>query len=279
MNQYTCIGRLGADPRLRGQDGPTPVCRFRLAVDQLKRDGEDAEALWFTVTVFGRQALACARFLKQGRQVAVTGRLQPDRWTAKDGTAREHVQIVAHNVEFLFAAPPAGEHPEPDGTSDEHDEEPVNLPDRTRARRAPTAPRAPHDPGAASTPLAAPTPPLPHPASPKDAMPGRSPPALAAASAALAAFPTAAHADRACGNVRLHDGATVHVRVLHGAATCPTARAIARRYLNSTGPCTGSSCVRPVRDWTCQTAGLHVFPRLASCVKATRWIAAYSLAH
>ena len=50
MNQYTCIGRLGADPRLRGQDGPTPVCRFRLAVDRVKRDGEDAESLWFTVT-------------------------------------------------------------------------------------------------------------------------------------------------------------------------------------------------------------------------------------
>src|SRR4051794_12650899 len=102
MNQYTCIGRLGADPRLRGQDGPTPVCRFLLAVSQLKRDNDkDAAPLWFTVTVFGRQALACARFLKQGKQVAVTGRLEPDQWTGQDGVVHHHVQVIAHNVEFL----------------------------------------------------------------------------------------------------------------------------------------------------------------------------------
>ena len=39
MNQYTCIGRLGADPTLH--DGPTPVCRFRLAVERFERQGRD----------------------------------------------------------------------------------------------------------------------------------------------------------------------------------------------------------------------------------------------
>jgi hypothetical protein len=102
--------------------------------------------------------------------------------------------------------------------------------------------------------------------------------ALAAASSALAAFPAAAHADRRCGHVSLDDGATVHVRVLRGAATCSTARFILRRYLDSTAPCAGSSCVRRVRDCTCQTAGLHDFPRLASCTRPRRRIAAYSLA-
>lgn len=140
MNQYTCIGRLGADPRLRGQDGPTPVCRFRLAVAPSKRNDEEASPLWFTVTVFGRQAVSCARFLKQGKQVAVTGRLEPDRWTGRDGTVHEHVGVIAHNVEFLFASPAAGEAPEPAGQRDDYHPEPVNGPDGRHARQAPTGP-------------------------------------------------------------------------------------------------------------------------------------------
>jgi len=91
---------------------------------------DDDGPLWLTVTAFGRQTQACARYLKAGQQVAVSGRRQPDRWTGKDATTRDSVQIVAHHVEVLFAAPPVREDPDP--------EEPAARTDRARSN----APRA-----------------------------------------------------------------------------------------------------------------------------------------
>ena len=123
MNQFSCVGRLGTEPTLHARDGATPVCRFRLAVPRPARD--DDGPLWLTVTAFGRQAQACARYLKAGKQVAVSGRLEPDRWTGKDGTTRESVQVVAHQVEFLFAGPPVREDHDP--------EEPAVRADRARS--------------------------------------------------------------------------------------------------------------------------------------------------
>ena len=104
--------------------------------------------------------------------------------------------------------------------------------------------------------------------------------ALAAAVAALAVFTAsaAAHGDRGCGTVHLNDGASVHTRVLQGDVACWTARRTLRRYFNSTAQCAGSSCLREIGPWTCQAAGYHDFPRLASCNRPGRWIAAYSLA-
>jgi len=103
---------------------------------------------------------------------------------------------------------------------------------------------------------------------------------LTAALAALALLPaTTAHAAaRGCGTVRLNDGASVHVRVLRGPVRCTTARSALKRYFNSTAPCARSSCLRTLGRWTCQTAGYHDFPRLATCNRKRRRIAAYSLA-
>jgi single-stranded DNA-binding protein len=95
---------------------------------------DDDGPLWLTVTAFGRQTQACARYLKAGQQVAVSGRRQPDRWTRKDATTRDSVQIVAHHVEVLFAAPPVREDRDP--------EEPAARTDRARQQRA-SGPRQP----------------------------------------------------------------------------------------------------------------------------------------
>jgi single-strand DNA-binding protein len=86
--------------------------------------------LWLGVTVFGGQAQACARHLKRGKQVAVTGRLEPDRWTGKDGIAHATVRVVAHSVEFLF---PAGL-----SAAERDPEEPSLRADRARAGRPQT---------------------------------------------------------------------------------------------------------------------------------------------
>ncbi len=86
------------------------------------------------------------------------------------------------------------------------------------------------------------------------------------------------HAARGCGYASLADGARVHVKVLRGATSCRSARRVLRRYLDSIGPCQGSSCVRPHGRWTCHLAPIAAFPRLASCTSGRARVAAYSTA-
>ena len=53
------------------------------------------------MTVFGKQAENCERFLAKGRLVGVQGRLQTGSYTNKDGATVYTTDVVADRVEFL----------------------------------------------------------------------------------------------------------------------------------------------------------------------------------
>jgi hypothetical protein len=78
---------------------------------------------------------------------------------------------------------------------------------------------------------------------------------------------------RGCGLTAVA-GASVHVKVIRGGASCSAARGALRRYLRSTAPCAGSACVRHFGSWTCAAAATFAFPRLASCSRGTGTIVA-----
>jgi len=95
VNQVVLIGRLTKDPESRQlKDGGT-VCELRLAVN----DRADREALFIDVAMFGKQADACAKYLRKGREVAVTGRLVLDQWQAPGGAERSRY-LVHGSVTF-----------------------------------------------------------------------------------------------------------------------------------------------------------------------------------
>lgn len=56
------------------------------------------------VTVWGALARACATWLRRGRRVAVSGRLDLTRWTGGDRTVRRAHRVVATSVDFLDGA-------------------------------------------------------------------------------------------------------------------------------------------------------------------------------
>ena len=102
MNSVVLIGRLTRDPEVRYTAGTqTAVCTFTLAVDRPVRSGEEKKADFPRVTVFGKQAENCERFLKKGRLAAVQGRLQTGSYTNKDGATVYTTDVVADRVEFL----------------------------------------------------------------------------------------------------------------------------------------------------------------------------------
>ena len=102
MNQVILIGRLTRDPELSyTPNTQSAVCRFTIAVDRPRRNGEDAGADFIRITVWGRQAETCDRYLSKGRQVAVAGRIQTGSYKNREGVTVYTTDIVADRDEFL----------------------------------------------------------------------------------------------------------------------------------------------------------------------------------
>ena len=103
MNNVVLIGRLANDPELSyTPNSQTAVCRFTLAVNRIKRDDP---ADFIRITVWGKQAENCDRYLSKGRQAAIHGRIQTGSYTNRDGAKVYTTEVVANSVEFVGSAP------------------------------------------------------------------------------------------------------------------------------------------------------------------------------
>jgi single-strand DNA-binding protein len=100
LNAVTLIGRLGADPELKYTQSNMAVCNLNVATDNLAGKGKEKTTEWHRVTVWGEAAENAAKFLKKGREVAITGRLQT-RSYEKNGEKRYATDVVADRVVFL----------------------------------------------------------------------------------------------------------------------------------------------------------------------------------
>jgi len=103
VNSVTFVGHITADPVLKQLDEDRRVCKLRLAVNDRKD-----QPMFIDVATFGAQADACARYLRKGRAIAVTGRLVYREWD--DGGTRRSRHHVVGRVQF--GARPDGEQPE-----------------------------------------------------------------------------------------------------------------------------------------------------------------------
>jgi single-strand DNA-binding protein len=77
------------------------VATFTVAIDRPVRAGAERQTDFPRVTVFGKQAENCERFLAKGRLVGVQGRIQTGSYTNKDGATVYTTDVVADRVEFL----------------------------------------------------------------------------------------------------------------------------------------------------------------------------------
>ena len=102
MNKVILMGRLTRDPEVRYSQGAsqTTVARFSVAVDRkFKREGEP-DADFFNCTSFGRQAEFVERYLHKGTNIVLSGRVQNDNYTNKDGQMVYSVRIMVDEIEF-----------------------------------------------------------------------------------------------------------------------------------------------------------------------------------
>lgn len=104
MNKVILMGRLTRDPDVRySQTGSQPlaVARFSIAVDRrFKRQNDEVTTDFFNCTAFGKQGEFVEKYLHQGTKVVVSGRIQNDNYTNREGQKVYSVQIITEDIEF-----------------------------------------------------------------------------------------------------------------------------------------------------------------------------------
>ena len=101
MNKVFLIGRLTKDPdeKMRN-DGKGSYAKFSIAVDRFPENVD-----YFNCVAFDKTGDAMMAYTKKGAKIAIAGRIQMDKYTAKDGVTRVQAHIVCENVEFLTENP------------------------------------------------------------------------------------------------------------------------------------------------------------------------------
>ena len=103
MNKVILMGRLTRDPEVRysGGDNAMAIARFSLAVDRrFRRAGDQTDTDFFNCTAFGKQAEFVEKYLKQGTKILLSGRVQNDNYTNREGQKVYSVQIIVEEMEF-----------------------------------------------------------------------------------------------------------------------------------------------------------------------------------
>ena len=102
MNKIILLGRIVRDPEIRYTQGQNAMAigKFSLAVNRKYKRENEPEADFFNCTSFGKQAEFVEKYLKKGSKVLISGRVQNDNYTNKEGQKVYSVQIMVEEIEF-----------------------------------------------------------------------------------------------------------------------------------------------------------------------------------
>ena len=101
LNRMIMTGRLTRDPEIRYTKNETPVAKFTVAVNRIKRkDEEAAEADFFNCVAWRGLAKICGEYLKKGSLVAIEGKLNIRGYELK-GVKKQSTEIIVDNMLML----------------------------------------------------------------------------------------------------------------------------------------------------------------------------------
>lgn len=103
MNNVNLTGRLTKDVDIRYTSSNKAVASFTIAVDKFVNGEKQAD--FINCVVWEKQAENLNRFCRKGSKVAIEGCIQTRTYDAKDGTKRNIVEVLAHNIEYLDNKP------------------------------------------------------------------------------------------------------------------------------------------------------------------------------
>lgn len=127
MNKVILMGYLTRDPDIRySQDGKA-VAGFSIAVKRKYVKDKEKDADFFSCSAFGKTAEFVEKYLSQGSRILVTGRIQNDNYTNRDGEKVFAVRIMVEELEFAESKQKTAERKEPTPSSVGDDF--VNIPE------------------------------------------------------------------------------------------------------------------------------------------------------
>lgn len=97
MNKVFLIGRLTHDPDAgKGRKEGKNYAKFSIAVNRFPENVD-----YFDCVAFDKTGDSISNYARKGAKIAISGRIQMDKYTAKDGATRVQTHIICENVEFL----------------------------------------------------------------------------------------------------------------------------------------------------------------------------------
>lgn len=106
MNKSILLGRLTRLPEIRySQANNMKVATFTLAVNRkYTKPGEERQADFINIVAWNKLADFAEKYLKQGTQVCVAGRIQTRNWEDNNGNKRYATEIIAEEIDFADSA-------------------------------------------------------------------------------------------------------------------------------------------------------------------------------
>lgn len=100
MNKVFFTGRLTKEPEVRYSQQGTAIANYSLAVPRAyKREGEP-NVDFFNCVCFNKNAEFVERYLHKGMKIAITGKLQNETYTNKDGVKVTVTKVYVDEHEF-----------------------------------------------------------------------------------------------------------------------------------------------------------------------------------
>ena len=97
MNLFVFMGRLTKEPDVRYTNDSKCIAKFTLAVDRrFQKDTTD----FFDCTAFGKTAEFIEKHVTKGTKVVITGTVQNNNWTNKEGKKVYGTAFIVDNIEF-----------------------------------------------------------------------------------------------------------------------------------------------------------------------------------
>ena len=106
LNKVILIGRLGGNPEVRYlPQSERAIARFSLATNEIYYNPNSPEnelrTEWHKIVVWGKLAEFCEKYLTQGKQICIEGKLRTRNWDDKDGNKRFTTEIEAQSIVLL----------------------------------------------------------------------------------------------------------------------------------------------------------------------------------
>jgi len=127
VNNVVLIGRLVRDAELRFTANGKAVSKVNLAVNERRKvNGEWKDnAGFFELVLWGKLAESLNKYLLKGKQIAITGKLNQERWE-QNGDPRSKVNVTVMTVQLLGGGSANNEHSQETFTAEASD-----IPDET----------------------------------------------------------------------------------------------------------------------------------------------------